>query len=363
MLAELFEDAARGCLPGSPLTSTLLAGAAGDLKAGGVTSAVMAGAERDRRGTVPGLRFAGALHRLVLEGKSPELARHYPSVGGRPVLDRLWADAESAIRRNVAELRHVVGASTVQTNEPGRSAPLWGGLQVATQRAAESAGRTEPFPVRLLEIGASGGLNLRPHRTGYRLPDGRILGEADSPLVLDTRWTGLPPADLTAPLRIDSRAGCDLSPVDVSTVEGRLRLESFVWADWTERWQRLQDAFALAAADPVTVEQADGADWLAARLADRVPGVLTVVWHSVIWQYVPMTVRARGREVLARAAAAATPDSPLALLVFEPRETAQAERPFSFDLLLRLWPAGISLHLGSGAGHGIPFHWQERDWR
>lgn len=357
----MFRDTARNCLPGSPLTSALLTCAAKDLAAGGVTTEVMAGAERDRRGTVPGLRFAGALHRLVLQGKTPELARHYPSVGGSPVLDRLWADAESAIRRNLPELRHRVNATTVQTNEPGRSAPLWGGLQVAAQRAAAAAGRGEPFPVRLLEVGASGGLNLRPHLVGYRLPDGRLLGDPASRLILDTKWTGLPNADLELPLRVESRAGCDLNPVDVSTVEGRLRLSSFVWADWTERWERLQAALDLAAADPVTVEYADGVNWLAGRLAAPASGVLTVVWHSVVWQYLPLPLRAQGREVLAAAAARATSDRPLALLVYEPREFAH-DGPFRFDLLLRLWPAGISLHLGSGLGHGVPFTWRERDW-
>lgn len=321
----------------------------------------MAGAERDRRGTVPGLRFAGALHRLVLQGKTPELARHYPSVGGSPVLDRLWSDAESAIRRNLPELRHSVNATSVQTNEPGRSAPLWGGLQVAAQRAAAEAGRAEPFPVRLLEVGASGGLNLRPHLVGYQLPDGRLLGDPESPLILDTRWTGLPNADLTLPLRVQGRAGCDINPIDVSTVDGQLRLSAFVWADWTERWERLQAAFALAATDPIEVEHADGASWLAQRLADPEPGVLTVVWHSVLWQYVPMHVRAQGREVLADAASRATTDKPLALLVYEPRKYAP-DGSYRFDLLLRLWPAGISLHLGSGLGHGIPFTWQERVW-
>lgn len=321
----------------------------------------MAGAERDPRGTVPGLRFAGALHRLVLQGKTPELARHYPSVGGSPVLDRLWSDVEPVLRRHLPELRHSVNATSVQTNEPGRSGPLWGGMQVATQRAATAAHRAEPFPVRLLEVGASGGLNLRPHLVGYRLPDGRLLGDPESPLILDTRWEGLPNADLTAPLTVAGRAGCDINPIDVSTVEGRLRLSAFVWADWTERWERLQAAFELAATDPLAVEAADGGDWLADRLADPVPGVLTVVWHSVLWQYVPLPARARGREVVAEAAARATPDSPLALLVFEPREYP-ADGSFRFDLLLRLWPAGISLHLGSGQGHGIPFTWRERVW-
>ncbi|MGZ3140613.1 DUF2332 domain-containing protein [Lentzea chajnantorensis] len=357
MLAELFAAAAHGCRDRSPLTQRLLTDAAEDLRRGGVTARVMAGAERDREGSVPGLRFAGAVHRLVLEGRAPALAKHYPSVGGRPDLPRLWEDALPALDEHADLLRRRVGATVVQTNEPGRSAPLYGGLLVAAQEAASAAGRHVPFCVRLLEVGASGGLNLRPHHVGYRLPD-RVLGDPGSTLVLDPEWTGRPPADLGHRLRVVGRAGCDLDPVDVSTEDGRLHLSSFVWADQPLRWNRLRAALDLAAADPVRVDRSAGPEWLARQLARAERDVLTVVWHSVVWQYVSPADRAMGRAVLADAAARATPTAPLALLVFEPRR----EIDYRFALMLKLWPAGISLCLGVGEGHGIPFTWNVTPW-
>ncbi|MCO1581855.1 DUF2332 domain-containing protein [Crossiella sp. SN42] len=360
MLVELFQDAARGCRQRSPLNHALLTAAAEDLAAGGVTASVMAGSERDRRGSVPGLRFAGSLHRLVLEGKAPSLAKHYPSVGGATDLGKLWSDAQPVLAEHADELRGLVRSTVVQTNEPGRTAPLYGGLLVAASRAAAAVGRAEPYPVRLLEIGASGGLNLRPHRVGYRLADGRVLGDKGSRLLLDPEWTGLPPVDLDLPLELVERAGCDLNPVDVSTLDGQRQLSSFIWPDQLDRWRRLQRAMRLAVDDPVKVERAAGPEWLRRQLAQPRPGVLTVVWHSVVWQYVSPAQRAQGRTVLADAAARATEESPLALLVYEPRERVGGL--FRFDLLLRLWPAGISLHLGSGSGHGIPFTWDEQRW-
>jgi hypothetical protein len=342
----------------------LLLDAADDLEAGGVTADVMAGCQRDRGSAVPGLRFAGALHRLVLEGKAPMLAKHYRTAGGAPDLDTLWSDAEPVLREHTAELRRRVIATVVQTNEPGRSAPLFGGLLVAAQRAAAAAGRRTPFPVRLLEVGASGGLNLRPHRVGYRLRDGAVLGDPASPLRLDPEWSGLPPTDVSAHLRVAARAGCDLNPVDVGTEDGRLHLSSFVWPDQLLRWHRLRDAFELAERDPVRVQRAAGAQWLAQQLARPQHGVLTVVWHSVVWQYVPPRERAHGRAALADAARRASTRAPLALLVYESRRThTRSGPPFRFDLLLRLWPAGMSLYLGSGSGHGIPFHWEDRPYR
>jgi hypothetical protein len=61
---------------GSPLTAALLAGAADDLDAGGPAYDLLLPIADDPSGSAPSLRFAGALHRLVLERKAPELALH-----------------------------------------------------------------------------------------------------------------------------------------------------------------------------------------------------------------------------------------------------------------------------------------------
>jgi hypothetical protein len=187
-----------------------------------------------------------------------------------------------------------------------------------------------------------------------------VLGDPRSRLVLDVGWTGLPPADLSRPLRLVERAACDLDPIDVSTVDGQLRLSSFVWPDHVDRLRRLAAAMRLARTDPVPIQRSSGSEWLAAELAEPHPGVLTVVWHSIVWQYVPASERAQGQQIMERAAAAATEDAPLALLVYESRRSAS--RGFRFDLLLRLWPAGLSVRLGHGSGHGIPFEWAEQPW-
>ncbi|ACU34775.1 DUF2332 domain-containing protein [Actinosynnema mirum] len=361
MLAELFRQSARDCAGASPLTSTLLAAASADLDSGGPTKRVMANAEWARAGDVPALRFAAAVHRVVLEGRAPALAAHYPTVGGSPELGALWADARGVVEEHADELRALVDTTTVQTNEPGRSGPLFGGLHTATALAAAAAGRRTPFPVRLLEVGASGGLNLRPHRIAYLHGD-RVLGDPSSPLRLDTGWSGEPEGDLDRPLRLVGRGGCDPNPVDVSTVDGRRHLLSFVWPDQRERWARLGAALDLAAVDPVPVRRAPASEWLGEQLARPERDVLTVVWHSIVWQYASAAERAAGRAVLASAAERATAAAPLALLVFESRRGHDPALPYEFQLLLKLWPAGRSLRLGAGGPHGTPFTWKSAPW-
>ena len=343
--AQLLRTQAEHCRPTSPLTHALLVGAAQDLEAGGVTAQVLADELDAAPDSLPGLRLAAALHHLVLTRAAPRLALHYPSVGGSARPATLWADAAQTLAEHGDRVRARMAATAVQTNEIGRSGPLWGGLQVAAQRAGVAG-------VRLLEVGASGGLNLRPDRIGYGV-DAEVLGDPDSPLRLDAGWTGRPPADLSRPLRVVHRAGCDVHPVDVTTADGRLHLSSFVWPDDARRWERLRGALALAAAEPVVVQPLSGADFLARELAQPHPGELTVLWHSVVWQYVSPAERERGRAVLARAAAAATPEAPLALLVLEPVHPSGR-----FELRLRWWPSAPEVVvLGHGSPHGTPFTW------
>jgi hypothetical protein len=123
------------------------------------------------------------------------------------------------------------------------------------------------------------------------------------------------------------------------------------------RMERLRAAIRLAQNDPVAVERADGSEWLERHLAKLPEGVLTVVWHSVMWQYASPAQRERGRAALAAAAARASETSPLGLLVFEPRRANG-----TFELLLKLWPIGLSVRLGHGRGHGLPFTWAEQPW-
>ena len=89
------------------------------------------------------------------------------------------------------------------------------------------------FLVRLVEIGASAGLNLRWDH--YRYDDGgHGWGPPGSPVRLDGPWPdGPPPFEVEA--TVAERAGCDLSPLDATTGDGRLTLASYIWADQVDR--------------------------------------------------------------------------------------------------------------------------------
>ncbi len=340
-LLETIEVQRLGCeLAGSPLYAAVLAAVATDVSADGVCARVLGGHADAPFGDAVVLRFLAAVHHLVLSGAVPDLAVRYPSVGGVPgedVGDRFVA-AVAAHEEAVVARMHL----GVQTNEVGRSTVLLGGyLELA--RAG--------LPLRILEIGASGGLNLRFDRYRYEAePGGAAFGPPDSRLRFTVPWVGRPP-DLDVDLVVDSRVGCDREPIDPTTDEGRLRLRSYVWPDQPDRRARLDAALAEARDLPVTVERADADDWVARHLARPAPGVHTVVVHSIVFQYLAPAARRRLLAVLDEAGGRATPSAPLAWLRMEPGGDQAETR-------LTRWPGSRTELLATSSYHGPPVAWR-----
>jgi hypothetical protein len=346
----LFREQADGCARlGSPLYAGLLAHAADDLDAGGVLTRTLAGHENDPGPSALALRLAGAVHRITLDGRAPDLAAYYPSVGGTPEIEKAWIAFRDTVAEHHDEVRRLL-RSPPQTNEAGRSAVLLGGLLHVAERTG--------LPIRLLEIGASAGLNLRVDHFCFVLSDTMTIGDPTSLVTLRYPWTPegeWPPVD--APLRIVERRGCDVDPADAASADGRLRLTSYVWPDQTERLERLWGACAVAQQVPAPVEQMHAADFLARELAGPCAGVATVVWHSVVWQYLDERERDAIYDTLDQAGARATASAPLALLSFEPRRVDYGDW-FAFLASLTIWPGEGRHVIAEGQGHGPPVTWR-----
>ncbi|MEZ5174863.1 MAG: DUF2332 domain-containing protein [Acidimicrobiia bacterium] len=330
---------------GSVLTAELVAAALDDLDRGGPVSDIVAGYEGDAISDALPLRLMGGVHRLVLLGAAPGLARHYPTAGGTPDRATLVEDFLAVVQDNAAYLRDA-NLIPPQTNEIGRSATLLPGLAWAL------AGRD--LRVRLLEIGSSAGLNLHLDRYVYRTDAWHRDGADDAPRI-DVDWTGPAPV---IPERIDiaDRLGCDRNPLDVADPEARIRLLSFIWPDQVDRFRRLDAAARLVASVGVTVAKADASAWVAARLAEPQPsGTMTVLQHSVMWMYLNQDERAAIESAVADAGATATPERPFAHIRFESSpEQYDAE---GHRLTATVWPGGHSEVLAWGHAHGTWVRW------
>ncbi|GAA3115386.1 DUF2332 domain-containing protein [Planomonospora alba] len=348
--AEMVEVQARSCAElGSPLYAALLGRVAEDVRAGGPCADALAGYEDAPGPDAIALRLLGGVHSLVLTGRAPELAACYPSAGGavdpqRP--DACWPAFREAVATELEWVRDWM-TRPPQTNEVGRANLLIAGLLHAV--------RSAPLPVRLFELGASAGLNLRADRFRCTAED-FAWGPADSPVVLEDAWEGAPPAWLAEAadghpgLTVVERRGCDLTPIDPLSPEGALALRAYLWPDQEDRAARLDGALRLAAQVPAAVETAGAADFLAG--VDLVPGTLTVVWHSVMRQYVPAEEWARAERELERLAAAAAPEAAFAHICFEPRKVG-GQRRFLLAVRLGTGPEAV---LAGARPHGLPAH-------
>src|SRR4029077_13976724 len=124
----------------------------------------------------------------VLTGRLPDLARHYPSTGGDGDPEAAWPAFRTALDLHRDEISALV-ARPCQTNEVGRSAALVGGFLEVAHRTG--------LPLRILEIGASAGLNLRWDRYRYEARSGG-WGDRDSPVRFTDAFEVAPPLDRPA---------------------------------------------------------------------------------------------------------------------------------------------------------------------
>lgn len=322
----------------------LLGRLADDLEAGGPTVRVLRGHEDDPGPSGLALRLAGSIHRLVLDGVAAELDAFYPTTGGTwsaPGVDAVL----DLLDRRADDVRPLLDQAP-QTNEVGRSAALLGGLLRSLTRHRR--------PVRLFEIGASGGLNLFADRFRYVDDAGRSWGDPLSPVALEGAWRGAP-LPLEEDVVVVERGGCDVSPVDVTTDDGRLTLTSYVWPDMTARHTRLAGAIELARQHPVRVERTEAASY-AERLELR-DWHLTVLWHSVMWQYVPREQQERVTARLVELGATATDRTPLVHLFAEPTRRTPQDR-HRFWVVAETWPGGRREFVAQMAPHGLPVTWE-----
>jgi hypothetical protein len=287
------------------------------------------------------LRAAGGFHALKRRGVA-ELVAAYPP--GEVDDEALWRALEAAIAGHDDFLTGFLD-SAPQTNEVSRSSAILGLALHVAERVR--------LPLDLYEIGASAGLNLGFDAYGYELGE-TSWGDAASPVKIVSEWQGaLPPLD--ADLRVASRKGSDLSPLDASDAALRERLLSYIWPDQMARLARIEAALKETARTGVRVEKADAADWIEREFAaPGVKGRARVLMHTIMWQYMPRETQARIEAAMERAGAAATKDTPLAWISVE----ADRKDAMSACVRLRMWPEGTDEELGRADFHGRWVKWE-----
>ncbi len=230
-------------------------------------------------------------------------------------------------------------SSPPQTNEIARSAALLPGfMSIAAQTG---------LPLALREIGSSAGLNLFPDHYRYRYGD-VSWGDQTFPSELAPAMRGAVP-NLSGQLAITSRRGNDLAPIDLKSLDDQCRLRAYVWADQSERQQRLDAAIKVAQVGTFSMQSGDAAVFVEQELGTRKTGEVFVLFHSVVWQYLPQDTKNRITAAMHSAGRTASVEAPVAWLSMEGRD---GQDPLHASINLTLWPAGETQSLGLSDFHG-----------
>lgn len=287
------------------------------------------------------LRCAGGFHALHLANMEPDLAQLY--AGEATALANAEKLIAAALVRHEAFLLPWLDTPP-QTNEAGRSSNFAAALLWLAKQGL-------PPHFALYELGSSAGINLMMDRFHYDL-GGVSVGPGDAAIKLKPEWRGDPPPahDIT----ITSAQGADINPIDLTDDAAAARLKAYIWPDNPDRFHRMEAAIAEARRQSPHVLKADAADFVDDMLAElQEPGTTKVLMHSIVWQYLPETTQQRIAAAMEVAAAAATPETPLAWIMVETnRETLRHE------LRVRIWPGGSKeTLLGHAHAHGKWVEW------
>jgi hypothetical protein len=336
-LATMFRRQADSAIQrGSPLYTSLLHRVAEDIARRGPCLDLLSPRAGERAGQALPLRFMAAAHRLALSGQAPRLAPHFPSAGGDADADGAWAALSALVSERAQELDDLLDLP-LQTNEPGRSRALVSGHLAVAARTG--------LPLRLFEIGASAGLNLNLPRYRFESEAG-VIGDPHAAVRLESA-----PWPLPAPrLEVAEARGCDTRPLDAREAADRLTLRCAVWADQAERLALLDAALAVAREHPPEVATADALDWATAIRPSA--GTATVIYHSVVEQYLERAAREQLTSIITALIREANDEAPVAWLSLE--RPLERRTDGLAEVRLALSPDPERRLLGRTSYHGSP---------
>ena len=296
------------------------------------------------------LRVTGGLHHLALTGADARLLPVY--AGEITDQDKVDALVLNMVAQHDAALAPWLDGPP-QTNEAGRSASIMAGLLWVAQRVVPR--------FELFELGASAGVNTMIDRYAFDL-GGTLAGPKGSPMQIVPEWWGTE-APPPAPEEFDilSVRGCDVAPIDLSDPVAALRLIAYVWPDAAARMERIDAAIQLASESPPNVIKQDAAAFVADMFAaPQAEGTTRVMFHSIMWQYMPSQAQDAITAMFERNGATATKDAPLAWISLETNPAT-----FRHELRVRYWDGedgdGAPHLLGNAHPHGAWVEWSGSD--
>jgi hypothetical protein len=211
--------------------------------------------------------FLGGVHFLLMGDSSSELAAFYPSLTADPrPSDVIAAVFHDFCLEHRDELIEIGATRYTQTNECRRCVAL---LPMIWESGFER--------FHLVDLGTSAGLNLALDRYSYRWGE---VAWGQGSVELETEVRGSPP--VPRPIRVLSRIGLDLNPIDPKDEQDRRWLDALIWPEHHDRRRRLRLAFETLDELEIELVAGDAVETLPAVLDSLPAGEPVVVMNSFV---------------------------------------------------------------------------------
>lgn len=247
------------------------------------------------KNALPNLFFA-AVHLLLLKGERHQLTAFYPSLNETTKhRDYIYPYFRNFVLEHELEVRDILAARSVQTNEVTRCAILVPAFEFVARQASDQ-------PLAMIEIGASAGLTLLWNHYHYQYGDDLQCGPLTSQVQIecDLRGENRPPIPAQFP-KISGRQGVDLNPLALDDPENILWLRALVWPEHRKRAKQLEQAIEIARKNTPKVMKGDALEILP-NLIDRVDDDSQLcVYHSFTLTFANKRPREKLESLLTRA--------------------------------------------------------------
>ena len=186
-----------------------------------------------QRQPMPNLFFA-AIHFLLLNEKSEELASFYPSITKNYNRNLPFKLFKQFCLENKNEIIEIEQTKIVQTNALNRSAYIMPTLSFLF-------GGKE---INIIDIGTSAGLTLNFDKYEYHYNNQYSFGQSAVKIRSEIKEGTLP--EFNQVVKINKKIGIDQNPLDVKKEKNATWLKALGWADLTERFEKIEQAMAIA---------------------------------------------------------------------------------------------------------------------
>jgi len=236
---------------------------------------------------VPNLLF-GAVHYLLLKGKTHSLKEFYPSIVDEPRndVDESYKYFKDFCEQNKNEIITILKTKLVQTNEVRRCSYLFPTFCYIFD--------TIKKPLALIEIGTSAGLQLLWDKYSYSYETNEIYGDRNSEVHITSEIKGENSPFLQGSIPpVASRIGIDLNTIDLTNDEEYLWLKALIWTNHNQRRELFQKASGYVKDNPLTLIEGDGVELLPELSKSISRDYCICVFHTHVANQMPMDVKKR----------------------------------------------------------------------